>query len=292
MKAYIVRSQMYDPKELTNIENRTEVIDATASVGIDKKNSESLYYLLCLTCKGAAQTVLRRTPPGNGPETWRQQQIRYGQKDMMSSMSMLQALLVFSFGSSVDQNPDRLVEFEALIMRYEAEPNVDALSDVIKKAVLVRGCPEPLKTHLLMNLQTYVGYGSIRNAVQTYTEAKRTEVRSCTGEFQYGHGMRRCVQGWLQRKIEMWQGEEQNNQIRRVLHLWQARPRTERLLVQRRKRRKRKRARSKERESCQSSPLTVLFFQGWTLEWCATPMAARYRLTDEDEFVFGWRTDR
>ena len=38
MKAYIVRSQMYNHTELTNIENRTEVIDATASVGIDKKN--------------------------------------------------------------------------------------------------------------------------------------------------------------------------------------------------------------------------------------------------------------
>ena len=33
-------------------------------------------------------------------------------------------------------------------MRYEAEPNVDALSDAIKKAVLVQGCLEPLKTHL------------------------------------------------------------------------------------------------------------------------------------------------
>ena len=42
MKAYIVRSQMYNPTELTNIENRTEVIDATALAGIDKKNSESL----------------------------------------------------------------------------------------------------------------------------------------------------------------------------------------------------------------------------------------------------------
>ena len=57
MKGYTVRSQMYNPSELTNIENRTEVIDATAMVGIDKKNSESLYYLLCLTCKGAAQTL-------------------------------------------------------------------------------------------------------------------------------------------------------------------------------------------------------------------------------------------
>ena len=140
MKAYIVMSQMYNPTDLTNIENRTEVIDATTLAGIDKRNSESLHYLLCLTCKGAAQTVLRRTPPGNGPEAWRQQHIRHGQKDMMSSMPMLQALLVFSFGSSVDQVPDRLAEFEALIMRYEAEPNVDALSDAIKKDVLVRGC--------------------------------------------------------------------------------------------------------------------------------------------------------
>ena len=138
MKAYIVMSQMYNPTELTNTENRREVIDATALTGVDKRNSESLYYLLRLTSKGAAQTVLRRTPSGNGPEAWRQQHIRYGQKEMMSSMSMLQALLVFSFGSSVDQVPDRLVEFEALIMRYKAEPNVDALSDAIKKAVLVR----------------------------------------------------------------------------------------------------------------------------------------------------------
>ena len=30
----------------------------------------------------------------------------------------------------------------------------------------------------------------------------------------------------------------------------------------------------------------VLFFRGWTLARCATPVAARYRLTDEGEFVF------
>ena len=37
MKAYIVMSQMYSPPELTNIENRTEVIDASATAGNDKK---------------------------------------------------------------------------------------------------------------------------------------------------------------------------------------------------------------------------------------------------------------
>ena len=68
MKAYIVMSQMYNPAELTNIEHCREVMDATALTGVNKKNSESLHYLLCLTCNGAAQTVLGRTPPGNGPE--------------------------------------------------------------------------------------------------------------------------------------------------------------------------------------------------------------------------------
>ena len=61
-----------------------------------------------------------------------------------------------------------------LTMRYEAEPNVDALSDAIKKAVLVPGCREPPKTHLQMNLQKYQSCSSVRNAVQSCTEAKRT----------------------------------------------------------------------------------------------------------------------
>ena len=34
MKAYIVMSQMYNPTELTNIENRREVIAATALTGV------------------------------------------------------------------------------------------------------------------------------------------------------------------------------------------------------------------------------------------------------------------
>ena len=46
------------------------------------------------------------------------------------------------------------------------------------------------------------------------------------------------------------------------------------------------------RGAAQSLQFTVLFFQGWTLEWCATPMAAKYQLTDEDGFAFDWRMDR
>ena len=97
-----------------------------------------------------------------------------GKRILISSMSILQALLGFTFGSSLDQVPDRLAEFEASTIRYKAEPNVDSLSDSIKRAVLVRGCPEQLKTHVQMNLQAYQSYSSIRNAVQSYTEAKRT----------------------------------------------------------------------------------------------------------------------
>ena len=42
----------------------------------------------------------------------------------MSIMSMLQALLVCSFGNSVDQVPDRLAELEP----YEAEPQAPSLA--------------------------------------------------------------------------------------------------------------------------------------------------------------------
>ena len=90
MKAYIVMAQMYNAAELSVIENRTQEVDVSTMTGDNKKNSESLYYLLCLTCKGAAQTVSRLTPPGNGPEAWRQPHLRYGKMDTDVSMSMLQ----------------------------------------------------------------------------------------------------------------------------------------------------------------------------------------------------------
>ena len=40
------------------------------------------------------------------------------------------------------------------------------------------------------------------------------------------------------------------------------------------------------------SHYTVLLFQGWTLEWCATLMAAKYTLMDEGGFAFNWEMDR
>ena len=78
------------------------------------------------------------------------------------------------FGNLVDQVPDRFAEFEALITRYEAEPQVDPLSDTIKKAVFIKNSPKPNKTQHQINVHTYTSYGSIRNVVQSYTEAKRT----------------------------------------------------------------------------------------------------------------------
>ena len=92
----------------------------------------------------------------------------------MSVCPCCRALLGFTLSSSLDQVPDRLAEFEAWTMRYEAEPNVDSLSDSIKKAVLERTCPEPLKTHLQMNLQTYQSYNSIK---MLYNPARRQRER-------------------------------------------------------------------------------------------------------------------
>ena len=168
----------------------------------------------------------------------------------MSSVSMLQAILVFSFGSSVDQVPDRLAEFEALTMRYGAEPNEDALSDAIKKAVLVRSCPEPLKTHLQMNLQAYQGYSSIRNAVQSYTEAKRTwrpetvQASSSTDMEVDAVGK----DGYIG-KSKGGKGKSKNSNGDEWLHLRQARTWTERLLVQGHERKQRKGQVQRKRET-------------------------------------------
>ena len=87
--------------------------------------------------------------------------------------------LVFSFGSSVDQVPDRLVEFEASIMRYEA----------------------------------------------------------------------RCVQGWLQRKIERWQGEKSKNTKGDECYICGKRGHVQKDCWYKDTRGEKEKARSKERES-------------------------------------------
>eukprot|EP00969_Alexandrium_andersonii_P097242 4292080-Alexandrium_andersonii.AAC.1 len=70
-------------------------------------------------------------------------------------MSVLRAVLSFDFGTQLETVMDRLMEYEALIHRYEEEIEPELLADDIRKAVLIRGVPEPLRTHLQMNLGLY-----------------------------------------------------------------------------------------------------------------------------------------
>ena len=100
------------------------------------------------------------------------------------------------------------------------------------------------------NLQTFVGHGSIRNAVQSYTEAKRTwrseaaEASSstdmeCDAVCKDGYkGQSKCGKG----KSKKPKGDE-------CYICEQARPRTERLLVPKTQEERKEKAKSKERES-------------------------------------------
>ena len=92
---------------------------------------------------------------------------------------------------------------------------MDALSDAIMHAVLVRRCPAPLKTHLQMNLQTYQSYSSTRNDVQFHTEAKRTW-KSETAQASSSTNMEVDAVGkdGRERQVEQWQGQEQESQGR------------------------------------------------------------------------------
>ena len=144
MRAYIVLSELFSRDTLDEFENRRGPVDATEWEEARRRKNETLYYLLCMVCKGTAQVLIRRCPVGHGAEAWRCLVRRYENRDAMSSMSVFQAILSFDFGTSIDAVMGRLMEYETLINRYEDEVEPETLGDDIRKAVLIRGVPEPL----------------------------------------------------------------------------------------------------------------------------------------------------
>ena len=84
------------PRNAQSSRIEQSVIDVSTMTGDNKKNQSRCTISCALLGKGATQTVLRRTPPGNGPEAWRQPHLRYGQKDMMYQCMSCSARLHFS----------------------------------------------------------------------------------------------------------------------------------------------------------------------------------------------------
>ena len=73
----------------------------------------------------------------------------YGTSDQEGSTRLFVEIMTFKFGSKIE---DRLNEFLELVRRYDEANGTDPVPDQLKKACIISNTPEPLKTHLQLNV--------------------------------------------------------------------------------------------------------------------------------------------
>ena len=75
--------------------------------------------------------------------------------------------------SKIEYVEDRLNEFLELLRRYDEANGIDPVPDKVKKACIISNTPEPLKTHLQLNVGKLGNFNALRVATDDYLRSRR-----------------------------------------------------------------------------------------------------------------------
>ena len=78
----------------------------------------------------------------------------------------------FNFGD-IDAVETKFEEFNLLTKEHDDISGIDTTPDTIKRAILVATAPEPLRTHLQLNSQSYTTFLEMRQAINQYLKARK-----------------------------------------------------------------------------------------------------------------------
>ena len=126
----------------------------------DQQSATLLYFLTVLTQKGARKVV--RKAGNNGFEAYRQLCLMYGTSDQESSAGLFE----------IEDVEDRLNELLGLVRRYDEANGTDPVPDHVKKACIISNTPEPLKTHLQLNVGKLGNFNALRVATEDYLRCR------------------------------------------------------------------------------------------------------------------------
>ena len=98
--------------------------------------------------------MVREVPDQNGYEAHRSLVLKYGSSDAHGETTLLIKVMNFNFGD-IDATETKFEEFSLLIKEHDDISGIDNIPDTIKRAILVARGPEPLRTHLQLNSQSY-----------------------------------------------------------------------------------------------------------------------------------------
>ena len=79
--------------------------------------------------------------------------------------------MTYKFGSKIEDVED-LIEFLELVRRYDEANGIDPVPDQLKKACIISVTPEPLKTHLQLNVAKLGNFNALRVATEDYLRSQ------------------------------------------------------------------------------------------------------------------------
>ena len=103
-----------------------------------------------------------RKAGNNGFEAYRQLCLMYGTSDQESSTGLIVQIMTYKFGSKIEDVEDCLNEFLELVRRYDEANGTDPVPDQMKKTCIISKTPEPLKTHLQLNVAKLGNFNALR----------------------------------------------------------------------------------------------------------------------------------
>ena len=137
----------------------------------EQQSATLLYLLKMLTQKGARKVV--RNSGNNGFEAYRQlcpdvRNVRSGRPHgTVHTNHDIQVRF------QVEDVDDRLNEFLELVRRYDETNGTDPVPDQVKKACIISNTPEPLKTHLQLNVAKLGKFNALRVAIEDFLRSRR-----------------------------------------------------------------------------------------------------------------------
>ena len=116
--------------------------------------------------------MVREVPDQNGYEAYRSLVLRYGSRDAHGETTLLIKVMTFNFGDS-DAMETKFEEFKLLITEHDDSSGIDNVPVTIMRAILVARAPEPLRTHLQLNSQSYTTFLEMRQAISQCLKARK-----------------------------------------------------------------------------------------------------------------------
>ena len=162
------------PALLKTVRQSATVVMATPP---HEQQSATLLYLLTMLTQKEPQTVVRKAG-NNGFEAYRQLCLMYGTCDQEGSTGLFVQIMTYKFGSKIEDVEDRLNEFLERVRRYDEANGTDPVPDQVKKACIISNTPEPLKTHLELNVGKLGNFNALRVATEDYLRQLQPETHT------------------------------------------------------------------------------------------------------------------